>query len=111
MAKNPLEDSPERDARIRARAYHLWEQDGRPHGRDLDYWENARELIGMEESAGAGELPNPMTHGNDMSENITEEASIQDNYGELPGRQTDQGDRRQTPMTREQLRKSTEDSA
>jgi FAD/FMN-containing dehydrogenase len=26
---------------IRERAYYLWEQDGRPHGRDLEYWTRA----------------------------------------------------------------------
>ena len=26
---------------IRERAYYLWEQDGRPHGRDLEYWSRA----------------------------------------------------------------------
>lgn len=26
---------------IAARAYQLWEEEGRPHGRDLDHWERA----------------------------------------------------------------------
>lgn len=26
---------------IRERAYYLWEQDGRPHGRDIEYWSRA----------------------------------------------------------------------
>jgi hypothetical protein len=56
---NPLENDPEREARIRARAYRLWEEDGRPHGRDVEFWERARALIGMEDSAGAGQIPNP----------------------------------------------------
>lgn len=29
---------------IRLTAYFLWEQDGRPHGRDEDYWARAREM-------------------------------------------------------------------
>lgn len=96
--KNPLEDDPHREHRIRERAYHLWEQDGRPAGRDLDYWERARELVGMEESRGAGELPNPMTHPpiTGLPEGV-EEAEIQENLGEFPGRFTDQGDEEQTP--------------
>ncbi len=36
---------------IRERAYHLWEQDGRPEGRDLEYWERARFLVGIESQA------------------------------------------------------------
>ena len=26
---------------IRERAYYLWEQEGRPHGRDIEYWSRA----------------------------------------------------------------------
>jgi len=26
---------------IRERAYYLWEQDGRPHGRDIEFWNRA----------------------------------------------------------------------
>lgn len=31
---------------IRVMAYHLWEQDGRPHGRDLEFWHKAAAIIG-----------------------------------------------------------------
>jgi hypothetical protein len=90
------------DERIRERAYHLWEQEGRPHGRDVEYWERARELVAMEESAGAGLLPNPMSHPLMQTGQPAgvEEAEIQDNLGETPGRLTDQGDRPQTPKAR-----------
>ena len=27
---------------IRMRAYHIWEREGRPHGRDLEHWVQAR---------------------------------------------------------------------
>ena len=33
-----------------------------------------------------------------------DEAAIQENYGEFPDRFTDQGERQQTPMTRERQR-------
>jgi hypothetical protein len=29
------------EAAIREQAYYLWEQDGRPHGRDGEYWDRA----------------------------------------------------------------------
>ena len=29
------------ESTIRERAYYLWEQDGKPFGRDLDYWTRA----------------------------------------------------------------------
>ena len=56
MASNPLEHDAKRDARIREVAYHLWKADGELHGRDAEYWERASELVGMEESAGAGQI-------------------------------------------------------
>jgi hypothetical protein len=59
--RNPLAIDPEREQRIRERAYHLWEADGKPHGRDVEYWERARQLTGMEESGGSGLLPHPQT--------------------------------------------------
>ena len=91
-------DSEEqREERIRKRAYGLWEADGRPDGREFRIWERAKELIGMEASAGAGLLPNPMTHPS-RTDGGVEEAEIQENYGEIPGRLTDQGDRQQTPL-------------
>jgi hypothetical protein len=95
MSNNPLADDPERDARIRERAYHLWELDDRPHGRDLEYWERARELVGIEDSPGAGLIDR-------VQGEPVEEAAIQENYGEFPDRFTDQGDRRETPMTRKE---------
>jgi hypothetical protein len=97
---NPLDDTDEaRHYRIRERAYHLWEADGCPEGRETEFWERASELVGMEESAGAGQLPNPATQpGADPHRTqIVEEAFLQDNLGEFPGRQADQGERPQTP--------------
>ncbi len=97
---NPLDDSDEtRQQQIRERAYHLWDADGRPHGRESEFWERASELIGMEESAHAGELPNPATLPGadpDRTQPI-EEASIQENLGEFPDRLSDQGERASTP--------------
>lgn len=103
MSDNPLDDSNEaRLQRIRERAYHLWQADGCPHGRDLEYWERARELVGIEESSGAGQLPNPAEDGDPtrVLEQPIEEAAIQENLGEFPGRLTDQGERAQTPAPR-----------
>jgi hypothetical protein len=100
MSDNPLDDSNEsRQQRIRERAYHLWEADGGPHGRELEYWERARELVGMEEHPHAAELPNPMSlPGADPSKpDRIEEAAIQENLGEFPDRLADQGERLATP--------------
>jgi hypothetical protein len=102
MSDNPLEDTPERTARIRERAYYLWEADGRPDGRQAEFWERARELIGIEDSAGAGLLPNPMTQDTPIPGVTVEEAALQDNLGEFPSLMTDQGDRPQTPIAPEE---------
>lgn len=102
MSDNPLEDTPEREARIRTRACHLWEADGRPHGRDEEYWERARELVGMETHPDAALLPNPATLG-EPDRVTVEEASIQENLGEFPDRLADQGEWRQFPMAKNEL--------
>ena len=110
MADNPLDDAdPDRQQHIRERAYALWEADGRPEGRDLEYWERAGELIGMEEHPHAGLLPNPAGPPGKESEVTVEEAEIQDNLGEFPDRLADQGDWRQTPVARHSSRRHKED--
>ena len=42
------------DERVRIRAYHLWERDGRPHGRNDDYWMKALAEVQAEEKEEAG---------------------------------------------------------
>ena len=101
MSDNPLDNDPAREARIKDRAYHLWEADGGPHGRHDEYWERARELIGMEDSAGAAQLPNPeTTHADATLIEPVEEAFIQENLGEFPDRFADQGEAQPTPKAR-----------
>jgi hypothetical protein len=97
---NPLLPDSLREERIRERAYQLWEHDGCPHGQDREYWERASELIGMEDSAGAGLLPNPQTQEETIPGVVVDEAVLQDNLGEFPSLMTDQGDRPQTPIAR-----------
>ena len=113
MSDNPLESSPERDARIKVRAHRLWEEAGSPDGRMEEFTERADELIRMEDAAGTGQLPNPMTLDEPIPGVIVEEASIQENLGEFPGGSgvADQGEWRETPMTREEeLKELSEDS-
>jgi hypothetical protein len=52
------EATPDLHARIRDRAYQLWVEEGRPHGRDQEHWERARRLI-EEEEQGARSAPAP----------------------------------------------------
>lgn len=106
MSDNPLEENPDRTRRIEARARHLWEANGSPEGSMDEYTERADELIRMEDAAGTGQLPNPMTQDEPMPGVLVEEASIQENLGEFPGGSSvaDQGEWRETPMTREELK-------
>jgi hypothetical protein len=101
MSDNPLKFDPKREHRIRERAYHLWESEGKPHGRDADYWERARELDAMEASGATGQIENPIAAGIDPTAPVgVEEASIQENLGEFPGLMSDQGEDLQTPMAK-----------
>jgi hypothetical protein len=88
------------EERIRVRAYHLWLADGCPEGREMEFWERAKELQGIIDNPTSGQLPNPMTrhHGEIQPELPVEEAELMENLGEFPSRLTDQGDRPGTPM-------------
>lgn len=106
---NPLKFDPARDELIRTRAYHLWENEGRPHGRAAEFWERAAELVMMEESGNPGQLPNPQAEGRDpRALEGVEEAFLQENLGEFPGQLTDQGDATQTPMAKKPTAKAKE---
>ncbi|SFV29093.1 Protein of unknown function [Devosia crocina] len=37
--------NPDLATRIRDTAYFLWEQDGRPEGRAMDYWLKAKQML------------------------------------------------------------------
>ncbi len=49
------EEPRKTDERVRIRAYHLWERDGRPHGRNDEYWAKALEEIRAEDRENTGE--------------------------------------------------------
>ena len=53
---NPMTVDPDYEQRVRERAYHLWEAEGKPHGRDVEFWERARALEAAEATT-AGEAP------------------------------------------------------
>ena len=101
---NPLMTDPEREQRIRERAYHLWEAEGKPHGRDVEFWERARELAAIEESVGAGHLPRSQSHPESARETGVERAEIQENLGEFPDRFADQGEVQPTPKPKRKAR-------
>jgi hypothetical protein len=45
---------PDREQRIRERAHSLWEQEGRPEGRDREHWERAMREIDDEAMQAGG---------------------------------------------------------
>jgi hypothetical protein len=53
---------PDKEARIRERAYEIWVSEGRPHGRDAEHWQRAEAEIAAEsgsvaDRAAAGSKP------------------------------------------------------
>ena len=81
-------DDMELQKRIRAKAYQLWEQEGRPAGREMDHWDEARILVAIEDDR---------TSLTPVAPARPEEADTQSNLGEFPTAMTDEGDRQQTP--------------
>lgn len=107
MSDNPLETNPAREAEIEARAKKLWEASGSPEGAMDEFRERADELVRMELAGMPGQKP--VDDGSPIPGVIVEEASIQENLGEFPGGQfADQGEWRETPMTREELKEGGE---
>jgi len=53
--------TPEKEDKIRRRAYELWEQEGCPHGRAWDHWVQAAREVEAEEgghaNSGEAEIP------------------------------------------------------
>ena len=48
---------PEIEERIRARAYAIWEKEGKPDGKHVEHWLRAKRLVAAEElRAAAGAL-------------------------------------------------------
>ena len=70
-----MEDDPTRhphegrEKRIAERAHHLWEREGRPHGRDRDHWEEARRQIDIEDGG-------PLPAGGVADQTPADEASL-----------------------------------
>jgi hypothetical protein len=42
-------EAPDRDERIKRRAYEIWEREGRPSGRDVEHWREAEAEIVAED--------------------------------------------------------------
>lgn len=76
----------DRDDEIRARAYQLWEEEGRPEGRAEQHWFTAREALAVEENQDTTYRPIDSTPDVEPIEAV-------ENTGEFPTL-TDQGEQR-----------------
>jgi hypothetical protein len=72
---------------IRKCAYHLWEASGRPHGRDLEFWERAREQLAIEGNRSAGKLADVIIRGSNPAP-----AKPGRKRATVPDRTTDRGE-------------------
>ncbi len=89
MIQDPDED------RIRRKAHELWEAEGHPHGRDRAHWEQAREIIAIEDSMASTLLPRDTG-----AREPVEPALAVNTLGDLPNL-TDQGEHALTDTGRE----------
>lgn len=91
----------DRDQRIRERAYQLWEEEGRPEGRAEANWDQASELLAIEENQHTATLPNPVAQGGDRATTPepVEPLEAVENAGEFPTL-TDQGEEESYPRRR-----------
>src|SRR4051812_33977246 len=88
----------EDEARIRARAHQIWEEEGRPEGRAQEHWDKARELIAVEDNQGLATRPNPVVGGGELATGTepVEPLLAVENQGEFPNL-ADQGEEQQYP--------------
>jgi hypothetical protein len=86
---------PDHD-RIAKKAHELWEAEGRPHGRDQDHWDQAREMVAVEDSQRA--TLRPRNAG--AEEPVEEPAEALRNLADFPNL-TDQGENLLTSTDRE----------
>jgi hypothetical protein len=66
--------------RIARKAYEIWESEGQPHGRDQSHWDQAKEIIALQDSMGDTLLPRSAG-----SEEPEEPTQAVENNGDIPG--------------------------
>ena len=94
------EEEGKLEQRIRERAYRLWEEEGKPEGREADHWQRARQLVAIEDNPEATTLPNPAAAGRPAGPpEPIEPLEAVENQGEFPTL-TDQGEETTAPHRR-----------
>ena len=93
MSRDEEQDLAER---IRLRAYRLWEQEGRPEGREGVHWDQASELVAIEDNYRLTTRPVPSSDDLGPTGEPIEPSKIMENLGEFPTL-TDQGEEQTFP--------------
>jgi hypothetical protein len=70
-----MHSQSDRDARIRDRAYQIWDREGRRHGRHEAHWQQAKREIDAEETGTAGAQKAPARSTRAKKTPVTSEAS------------------------------------
>jgi hypothetical protein len=73
----PMRRDPDLAQAVRATAYFLWEQDGKPPGREVEYWLRAKEMH-VREMAFDRWLAEGSPHGRDFDIWVEEAKRIDD---------------------------------
>ena len=81
----------EREERIRQKAHMLWEQEGRPQGREAAHWDMATELVAIEDNHALAMTPLSESERALSAEQRGEPVEALENAGEFPTL-TDQGE-------------------
>jgi hypothetical protein len=88
------------EQRVRQRAYQLWEQEGRPEGRENDHWDKASELVAIEDNYRLATIPVEKSRNVGPTGEPIEPIQAVENVGELPTL-TDQGEEQAVPQRRQ----------
>ena len=87
------------ETRVRARAHRLWLQNGRPDGGAAAYYDEARELVAIEENAAQARKPRPREETIGPSGEPVESVVPVENEADVPTL-TDQGEESTHPQRR-----------
>ncbi len=87
------------EKRVRQKAYSLWEQEGRPEGREDAHWDMARELVAIEDNQMLATKPIVGPTGVGEAGEPIEPIEAIENSGEFPTL-TDQGEEQPYPKRR-----------
>ena|SRR5690242_10937968 len=88
---NPMAVDPDYEQRVRERAYHLWEAEGKPHGRDVEFWERARALEEAGTTAAAEPPAAPAAKPKAPRKQAAVAAGVREGSVEAPANPADQG--------------------